>query len=471
MACVAMACADPGSRLVRDDALGFFAPEQAERGARVFDKACSRCHSVDSGSPHPQGLSGPEFIARWQSVAGLYNKSRWTMPADAVMSLGEDETLDVTAFLLQANGFGAGRPLVADEREMKMRVLTPTGTRLSSDVQELGVRGGFYTEAQARRGRAFFEGSCRSCHDAEIHTLVGVEKAAHGETDAEGRLQRPGINMGRQNIVMPLSGVPELHPRSNVAELYLEAKTTMPIEYPDGLSEQAYLDIVAYLLQVRGLPAGSSELEADLEVLGAMTLLEPGYRKLFDGEAFGKLGVLLGNGCDPPPEGCGSIDPGETFRLDGGLLRVSGRPSGYIYTLERFREFSLRLELRYQPYPGMRDDTDYYANTGLLLFVEEHRVWPRSLEVQGYYPDVFGILPIDTTAEFTVDQQVRKSFLRPIGEWNALEIVSKDASVRVFLNGALVTTVHDHEFEGPGSIGIQSEGAVVDFRNIRIREF
>ena len=123
--------------------------------------------------------------------------------------------------------------------------------------------------------------------------------------------------MGSQSIVMPLAGVPELHPRSNVAELYLETKTTMPIEYPDGLSQQAYLDIVAYLLQVRGLPAGSSELEADLEAMGAMTLLEPGYRTLFDGDDFESLGVLLGNGCDPPPDGCGTTDPAPRATPEG----------------------------------------------------------------------------------------------------------------------------------------------------------
>ena len=446
----------------RAGSIGFYTLEQAERGAAIFDRACAHCHAVGAGSPPPEGLSGPQFVGRWQSVAGLYHKSRWTMPADKVLGLGVEEYLDVTAYLLRASGFPVGaRPLVEDELAMKAMTLTPAGG--ADDRREApGPAGGFFSNEQSRRGKAFFDGSCRACHFAE----PGAAQAP--ETD--GLASQPGMRMGAQTFVMPLVGVPPLHPRRSVAELYLETKTTMPIEYPNGLSEQAYLDIVAYLLDASGLPAGEETLGAELETMRAMTLPEPGYRTLFNGRDFSGLGFLRGNGCSPPPEGCGSTDPGATFQIEKGMLRISGRPSGYVYTLEKFRDFSLRLDLRYVADPGLENDADYYSNSGILLFVTEHRVWPKSLEVQGYYPLLLSILPIDTTAEFTIDRHTLRSALRPIGEWNAIEIIAKAGEVRVLLNDELVTTVHEHEFVEPGQIGFQSEGAKIDLRNIRIRE-
>jgi len=446
---------------------------QAERGATVFARACARCHSVGSGVLPPEGLSGPDFVARWQSVAGLHSKSRWTMPTDAVLDLGVEEYVDVTAYLLRASGFAAGpEPLVEDEHAMKAMTLTAaTSSDGAGTTPQLGIRpstAGFYTKAQARRGKAFFDGSCRSCHDAEVETARA--DPATDATGDDGLVSQPGMQMGSQSIVMPLVGAPSLHPRHSVGELFLETKTTMPIEYPDGLSEQAYLDIVAYLLEARGHPAGEHELTPDLEAMRAMTLPEPGYRTLFNGRDFSGLAFLRGNGCRPAPAGCGATDPGTTFRIEKGMLRISGRPSGYVYTQEKFRDFSLRLDLRYIAYPDLESDADYYSNSGILLFVTEHQVWPKSLEVQGYYPLVLSILPIDTKAEFAVDTRVLRSALRPIGQWNAIEVVSRDGEVRVLLNDEPVTTVHAHEFDAAGHIGFQSEGAQVDLRNIRIRE-
>ena len=44
----------------------------------------------------------------WHSVTDLYHKNRWTMPSDALLGLGVDNHLAVTAFLLEANGFPPG---------------------------------------------------------------------------------------------------------------------------------------------------------------------------------------------------------------------------------------------------------------------------------------------------------------------------------------------------------------------------
>jgi hypothetical protein len=86
------------------------------------------------------------------------------------------------------------------------------------------------------------------------------------------------------------------------------------------------------------------------------------------------------------------------------------------------------------------------------------------------YPAALSILPIDTEPVFTTDSHARRAAMLPPGKWNAIEIVSRSGEVRVSLNGRLVTTVTEHEFEEPGHIGFQSEGAEVFLSNIRIRE-
>jgi hypothetical protein len=42
--------------------------------------------------------------------------------------------------------------------------------------------------------------------------------------------------------------------------LYDVMRTTMPEDNPGSLSQQQYADLVAYLLELNGFPAGTSEL-------------------------------------------------------------------------------------------------------------------------------------------------------------------------------------------------------------------
>jgi cytochrome c5 len=89
---------------------------------------------------------------------------------------------------------------------------------------------GVYTEAQAARGQIQYEATCRSCH------REGPRKDEAFMRDWQG---------------------------TNLDGLFSQVKTTMPAGAPASLSDQAYLDLVAYMLQVNAFPAGTSELNAD----------------------------------------------------------------------------------------------------------------------------------------------------------------------------------------------------------------
>lgn len=89
---------------------------------------------------------------------------------------------------------------------------------------------GVYTTAQAARGQTQYEASCRSCH------RDGPRRDEAFRRDWQGT----GLN-----------------------DLFSQIKASMPAGAPASLSDGAYFDIVAYMLQVNAFPAGPSELRAD----------------------------------------------------------------------------------------------------------------------------------------------------------------------------------------------------------------
>ena len=94
---------------------------------------------------------------------------------------------------------------------------------------------GVYTAEQAERGEAVYKSHCLSCHLADFS---GTEEASAlaGEPFMESWLE------------------------DTVGNLYTRVRNLMPFDEPASLSDDAYLDSVAYLLQVNGFPAGVAEL-------------------------------------------------------------------------------------------------------------------------------------------------------------------------------------------------------------------
>jgi hypothetical protein len=93
---------------------GIYTAAQAERGKAAFELNCARCHGADlSGSTAP-ALRGEAFITNWEgdTLKGLFTKVGQTMPPDNPSRVDTGSKLDIVAYLLQANGFPAGNPVV-----------------------------------------------------------------------------------------------------------------------------------------------------------------------------------------------------------------------------------------------------------------------------------------------------------------------------------------------------------------------
>ena len=100
----------------------------------------------------------------------------------------------------------------------------------------------FYTEEQARRGQRAFRQVCSDCHyTSEFKGPVFTDVWA----------------------------------RRTARDLYRELRRTMPDDNPGGLPRQTYVDVMAYILELNGYPAGSDELPPDDQVLGSFRLTPP----------------------------------------------------------------------------------------------------------------------------------------------------------------------------------------------------
>ena len=113
----------------------------------------------------------------------------------------------------------------------------------AQDAKSVSAGRGVFTAAQAERGKTEYAPSCAACH---------------------------GIGLVPSNADVPgLSGVPfeySWHGQT-VAERFEQISTTMPYNAPKSLTAQQYVDILAYILQFNGYPAGSAELPPDVGAL------------------------------------------------------------------------------------------------------------------------------------------------------------------------------------------------------------
>ena len=106
----------------------------------------------------------------------------------------------------------------------------------------ISVWDGVYTSDQAKRGEDLYAKFCASCHGDEL----------------EGDGQAP-----------PLTGS-EFTGNWNkqiVDTLFEIVKTSMPADMPGSLSRPQHADILSYIFQKNGFPAGKTELPPDAESL------------------------------------------------------------------------------------------------------------------------------------------------------------------------------------------------------------
>ncbi|MCI0464400.1 MAG: DUF1080 domain-containing protein [Gemmataceae bacterium] len=173
---------------------------------------------------------------------------------------------------------------------------------------------------------------------------------------------------------------------------------------------------------------------------------EEGFKSIFNGKDFDGWKIVPAKGTD------------KTFQISNGVIVVSGKPNGYFYTDKSYKNYVLRFDWKFIK----------SGNSGLLVHIQEpHKVWPKSIEVQGQQNDHGRIFAIGgAKGQFKVDKDAQKKAIKT-GEWNTTEVTSRDGALTSKINGIEVSSGKGELTEGP--FGFQSEGTELQFKNIRIK--
>ena len=134
--------------------------------------------------------------------------------------------------------------------------LGSTAAQQGDPSQQAGTRknvwDGVFTSEQASRGKSSYDGVCARCHGVPLTggtdsgpALKGSTFLSHWENDALG-------------------------------SLYTKIRDTMPQTGPGTISEEVKIEVLAYLLQQNGFPAGTAELEIDVAILNEVRVARKG---------------------------------------------------------------------------------------------------------------------------------------------------------------------------------------------------
>jgi hypothetical protein len=183
---------------------------------------------------------GSAFMKQWEGkpLRSLYSRISETMPADNPGSLPENETLEIMAYLLQANEIPAGQKALESSSLDTVTFPGPKSVAASAVSSQTSsgtatARDGVYSADQATKGRTSFDDKCATCHDGNM-----------------------GPELMGSAFMKQWEGKP-------LRSLYTRIAETMPADNPGSLPENETLEIMAYLLQANEMPAGEKPLEGE----------------------------------------------------------------------------------------------------------------------------------------------------------------------------------------------------------------
>ena len=192
-----------------------------------------------------------QFLVEKGAKLDVYNKKRWTplFAAEGVVyaSSGIRRYPEAAALLRRSM---LERGIQADQSG-RITNLSASAVKASADAAPAARTNwdGVYTEDQAARGQQVYARACAVCH---LDALQG------------------------DSVSPPLVG-PSFFarfPDVTALELVTAIRSSMPQHAPDSLGDQAYVDLVSYLLKVNGNRSGASELRTDVAELENIIITE-----------------------------------------------------------------------------------------------------------------------------------------------------------------------------------------------------
>lgn len=157
---------------------------------------------------------------------------------------------------------------------------------------------------------------------------------------------------------------------------------------------------------------------------------------------------------------------------DGSIL-VDGKPVGYLQSPATAANFRLHAEWRWTDKPG---------NGGVLVHIVggpvDRNTWPRCFQMQLKHTRAGDLLPmagatfaekLSTPPDAKTPQLDRcaPSSEKPPGEWNACDLVCRDGTIEVTVNGVVQNRVTGCA-PAAGHVGFQLEGTPFELRALQL---
>jgi hypothetical protein len=159
-----------------------------------------------------------------------------------------------------------------------------------------------------------------------------------------------------------------------------------------------------------------------------------------------------------------AIDPVSVFSVRKGVINISGNPFGYMRTKEIYSDYKLHVEWRW-PVEA--------TNSGVFVHAQEpDTIWLKCVECQlqaGNAGDFVCMNKADmnerTDKSKMVVKKMASSSEKPTGKWNVMEVICKENTIGVYVNGILQNRGTGVNLS-KGHICLQSEGKAIEFRNV-----
>jgi len=168
----------------------------------------------------------------------------------------------------------------------------------------------------------------------------------------------------------------------------------------------------------------------------------------------------------------------EGYAAEEGKLVCKKHGGGDLYTNKEYADFIFRLEYKLEP--GGNNGVGIRAPLeGTPGFV--------AMEIQildDSFPEYQSFMPVQFNGSIYGVVAAERGHMKPVGEWNAMEIAAKGTQIKVTLNGTVIVDadmktvgpkrIHGHDLTGlcreKGHIALCGHGHRVEFRNLRIKE-